>query len=338
MSTDPIEPEPEPAPAAAARAAVDDAPPRMRTRRRRWGRPVLYGVLALVVLALIYYPVGMIVVNKIDDDPAFAPAAVPANGSRAVALAAALIDREVNKNGWTANDPFFLPGALLDNMPNYQQGIIAALARFAFELTDQIGRTRGSSQADPDLQEAAGQLQLPGNKWVWDPSTSLGLTATSEQQYRKAMRALLHYNQRLAAGQATFERRADNLLATLDRIAADLGSASAALEERIEQHSGDFIDWKADDLFYNTKGRLYAYALLLRELGADFDKVLADKELKAVWQQTVDSMLAAARLQPWWVVNGRPDSQFFPSHLASQGFFLLRARTQLREVTNILLK
>ena len=31
-------------------------------------------------------------------------------------------------------------------------------------------------------------------------------------------------------------------------------------------------------------------------------------------------------------------SQFFPSHLASQGFFLLRARTQMREVTNILLK
>jgi hypothetical protein len=27
-----------------------------------------------------------------------------------------------------------------------------------------------------------------------------------------------------------------------------------------------------------------------------------------------------------------------PSHLASQGFFLLRARTQLREISNILLK
>jgi hypothetical protein len=334
MSVDPIEPD-----LAAPSAAADDgALPRVLTRRRRWRRPALYGLLALLVLALVYYPVGMLVVHKIDDDPAFAPTAVPANGSRAVALAAALIGREVDKNGWTANDPFFLPGALLDNMPNFQQGIIAALARFAFEMTDQIGRSRGSSQADPDLQEAAGQLQLPGNKWVWDPATSLAFTATSEQQYRRAMRALLHYNQRLAAGQATFERRADNLLATLERIAADLGSASAALEDRIEQHSGDIIDFRADDLFYNTKGRLYAYALLLRELGTDFDKVVADKDLKTVWQQTVDNMMVAARLQPWWVVNGSPDSQFFPSHLASQGFFLLRARTQLREVTNILLK
>ncbi|MFO1061040.1 MAG: DUF2333 family protein [Dongiaceae bacterium] len=336
MSVDPVEPDPIPA----AAAPADDADlPRVRTRRlRRWRRPALYGLVVLLVAALVYYPVGMVVVHKIDDDPAFAPAAVPEGGSRAVALAAALIGREVDQHGWTANDPFFLPGAMLDNMPNYQQGIIAALARFAFELTDQIGRSRGSSQADPDLQEAAGQLQLPGNKWVWDPSTSLAFTATSEQQYRKAMRALLKYNQRLAAGQATFERRADNLLATLDRIAADLGSASAALEERVEQHSGDIIDFRADDLFYNTKGRLYAYALLMRELGVDFDKVLADKDLGKVWQQTVDNLMLAAQLQPWWVVNGAPDSQFSPSHLASQGFFLLRARTQLREVSNILLK
>lgn len=317
----------------------DESPPPAPPRRRLyWRRLSLVVLVALVVAALVYYPVGMLVVHKIDADPNFGPGDVPAGGSRAVAVAAALIDREVNKNGWTANDPFFLPGALLDNMPNYQQGIISALARFAFELTDQIGRTRGSSQADPDLQEAAGQLQLPGNKWVWDPSTSFGLTASSEQQYRKAMRALLSYNQRLIAGTASFERRSDNLLATLDRISADLGSASAALDQRVEEHSGDLIDFKADDLFYNTKGRLYGYAIILRELGKDFEKVIAEKDLTQVWKQLVDNMFVAAALQPWWIVNGRPDSQLWPSHLASQGFFLLRARTQLREVANILLK
>jgi len=38
------------------------------------------------------------------------------------------------------------------------------------------------------------------------------------------------------------------------------------------------------------------------------------------------------------VFNASPSSQFIPNHLAVQGFYLLRARTQLREVTNILLK
>jgi hypothetical protein len=46
----------------------------------------------------------------------------------------------------------------------------------------------------------------------------------------------------------------------------------------------------------------------------------------------------AAGLQPGVVINAAPDAQFLPSHLAAQGFFLLRARTQLREITNILLK
>ena len=43
-------------------------------------------------------------------------------------------------------------------------------------------------------------------------------------------------------------------------------------------------------------------------------------------------------LQPLVVVNGRADSQFLPSHLAAQGFYLLRARTQLREIRDILLR
>ena len=45
-----------------------------------------------------------------------------------------------------------------------------------------------------------------------------------------------------------------------------------------------------------------------------------------------------AIVAPWVVVNGAPDSQILPSHLVAQGFYLLRGRTQRREITNILLK
>ena len=38
------------------------------------------------------------------------------------------------------------------------------------------------------------------------------------------------------------------------------------------------------------------------------------------------------------VVNGATDGAVMPSHLASLGFYLLRARTQLREIVNILQK
>jgi hypothetical protein len=305
-------------------------------RGARWALGVLAAVLAAILL--LYYPVGMLLVHKIDDDPAFTPGEVAPEASRAVALAAALIGREVDENRWVANDPFFLPGAALDNMPNFQQGIVAALSRFAIEMTDQIGRTRGSSRADPDLEKAAGLLKYPGDVWIFDLSTSWAPTASSETQYRAAQRALLSYNARLAAGNAVFERRSDNLLATLDRIAADLGSASATLEQHLLRHAGGVFDFRADDIFYNIKGRLYAYGLLLNELGADYEPVIADRDLRVVWGQMLESFREAAALQPAVIVNGEPDSQFVPSHLASQGFFLLRARTQLREISNILLK
>lgn len=303
--------------------------------RRRW---VLWLPAILVGLMLVYYLGGMLWLHTIDDDPQFRlETSAPEGGSRAVALSADLIDREINTHRWVANDPFFMPGSMLDNMPNFQQGIIAALSRFAVELTDQVARTRGSSQMDPDLNNAAGLLRYPGTIWIFDLSTSFAPTASSESQYRRAMTALRDYNQRLAQGNAVFEIRADNLMEVLNRIAADIGSSSAGLDQHLAQ-SGFGLDFQADDLFYANKGRLYAYYLLLRELGQDYARVIAERDLTSSWAQMLDSFRVAATLQPWVVVNGDPDSQLLPSHLAAQGFFLLRARTQLREITDILLK
>jgi len=316
-----------------ASGAVPPASP--SARRIPWG---LVG-LAVLLFVVLYYPLGMVIVHRVDDDIAFE---VPAadrieGGSRAVAMASALIDREAGRGHWSPNDPFFMPGALLDNMPNFQRGIVAALARFAFELTDQIARARGSSQTDKDLQEASGLLQYAGDKWVFDLKTSWAPTATSDAQYRRARVALMAYNRRLATGQAVFERRADNLLAVIDRIALDLGSVSAALDSHVAE-GGGWFDLQADDVFYGIKGQLYAYHLILRELGQDYANVMRERELGATWNQMLESLRRAATLDPLIVINGSPDSILVPSHLASQGFYLLRARTQLREISNILLK
>lgn len=295
--------------------------------------------VAFAIFLILYYPLGAFWTHTVDDNPNFEiQGEVLPGQSRAVAITADLIDREVNKAGWVANDPFFMPSAILDNMPNFQKGVVAALARFSFELTDQLGRTRGSSEADADLQSAAGLLQYPGDVWVWDPTVSLIPTATSEAQYRQAMRTLRTYNSRLAAGDATFQKRGDNLLATLDRIALDLGSTSAVLDRHVVEESGFPIDTRADDLFYFTKGQVYGYYLILRELRRDFDALIIERELGDAWDELMASMHQSVNLNPWVIIDAAPDSQFFPSHLASQGFYLLRARTQLREITNILLK
>ena len=261
----------------------------------------------MLVAALLYYPVGMIYIHKIGDT-ADLGVTVESGQSLAIAVAAKMIERETDTNRWTANDPFFLPGAALDNMPNFQQGVIYALSRFAIEMSDPIGRIRGSSQVDADLDNAAGRLKYPGNIWYFDFATSLAPTSTSEEQYRTARRALLNYNERLAAGEAKFERRADNLQATLERIGSDLGSQSAGLDHAIAT-GGWLIDFQADDMFYQTKGRLYGYYQLLAAFGEDFRRVIADRELGPAWTQMLASMRHAAELDPLVIVNGAPDGQ-----------------------------
>src|SRR5690606_11363440 len=85
-----------------------------------------------------------------------------------VATAAALIDREVNTTGWPANDPWFFPGAILDNMPNLQSSEIQALQRVVTALRDQIGRARGASSVDLALQHAASAIHPRPNIWYFD--------------------------------------------------------------------------------------------------------------------------------------------------------------------------
>jgi len=290
------------------------------------------------VLLVIYYPLGALIVENIDDDAQFAPQGVAPGESRAVAIAADLVSREIDVHQWTPMQPFFVPAAILDNMPNFQRGIMAALGRFSTEMMDQVGRTRGSSQVDRDLEQARGFLNEQPNIWIWQPSVSVMPTATSAQKYRAGRDKLIAYNKRVAAGQAVFERRSDNLQALIDRIANDIGSDSAVSAQHIVERGGDLFDLQCDDIFYFNKGRLYASYLLLRELGSDFQNVVRDRDLTNAWHGMVETFRIAAELHPWVVWNGYPDGLLVPNHLAAQGFYLLRARTQLREISSILQK
>ncbi|MDF1719079.1 MAG: DUF2333 family protein [Minwuia sp.] len=305
--------------------------------RRTW-KPL---GIAIVLFAVLYYPLGSLLIQNISDDPDYRvePVDLPSGGSYVVATVAGLLDREVNENWWTPNDPWFLPSAALDNMPNFQLGVLEATNRLTIELVDQLGRVRGSSAADEDLKEARSRLSISGTKWSWNPSVSLMPTTPAESEYRAAIRNLRNYNTRLAAGSAVFDRRVDNLQVTIERFATDLGAASQAIDDHVRNYSGGWwFDFRVDDEFYRVKGKSYAYYLMLRDLGRDFDGILAERNLTRPWTEMLAVMRSLAELDPLIVQNGSPDGMIFPNHLTSQGFHLLRARTKLKEISSILLK
>jgi hypothetical protein len=212
---------------------------------------------------------------------------------------------------------------------------LSAIGRFTTELRDRVARVRGSSAVDPDLESAAGRINYPGDEWIFEWSGT-PVQPSSESQYRRGLDDLQRYNERLAQGKAVYERRADNLLATLDRISNDLGGDSAALTQEVDEGTSNFLDFNADNLFYSIKGKLYAYYVILRELEKDFEPVIKEKNLQASWAELLTSLRLGATLHPWLVSNGPLDSMATPNHLAGEGFLLLRVRTKLEEIIDIL--
>jgi len=295
----------------------------------RWLK-IAAGVLVALVL---FYPLRACWVSTIDDNTAFWPARIDAGQSASVAVTAALIDREVNDNGWVVNSPGFTPtGMLLDEMPNFQRGLIAGLARFAQVLESRIGRA--GAVIDPDLAEAAADLGYPPDVWLWDWSRSMWPTGSSGGHYLDAMEGLERYNARLAAHQAVFNATAANLAALLDGVAADLDASAGSIDTGIVGAGAQ----TASETFYHTKGSVYAEYLVLEGVAKDFAAVLAARNLMPAWARMMADMKAAAEIRSGAVRSGSPGVVPAPCDLCTEGFFILRARMAMGRIADGLRK
>ncbi len=259
-------------------------------------------------------------------------------------VAADLTDFNVNQNAWISSMLLYKLGffgldwdrtPFLDNKASFQRGINAAVRRTAIELVDNIGRLRGTSQIDADLQKARGNLQFAEDAWYFGLSP-FGPKTPTPSYYRSAIKDLRAFNGRLENCKATFDARADNLIQFVDRIASDLGSTSAILKDRAENYHAGWFDTRADDRFWFAYGQLYAYYGLLRAAHSDFRGVLAEKHLDGVWDEMEKQMRAALDMQPFIVSNGNPDAWITPSHLTTMGFYILRVRSNLVDVKQVL--
>ncbi|UWF66069.1 MULTISPECIES: DUF2333 family protein [unclassified Brucella] len=259
-------------------------------------------------------------------------------------VAADLTDFNVNQNAWISSMLLYKLGffgldwdrtPFLDNKASFQRGINAAVRRTAIELVDNIGRLRGTSQIDGDLQKARGNLQFAEDAWYFGLNP-FGPKTPTPSYYRSAIKDLRAFNGRLENCQATFDARADNLIQFVDRIASDLGSTSAILKDRAENYHAGWFDTRADDRFWFAYGQLYAYYGLLRAAHSDFRNVLAEKHLDGVWDEMEKQLRDALDMQPFIVSNGNPDAWITPSHLTTMGFYILRVRSNLVDVKQVL--
>ena len=264
--------------------------------------------------------------------------------SAIVDVAADLTDFNVNQNAWISSMLLYKMGffgidwdhtPFLDNKASFQRGVNQAVRRTSAELVDTLGRVRGTSGINNDLQNARGNLQFDENSWYFGLNP-FGPKTPTPSYYRSAIGSLRKFNTDLALCNAVFDGRADNLMQFIDRIANDLGGTSDMLAERSENHNRGWFDTRADDRFWFAYGQLYAYYAILTAAQADFSQVVRNAISARSGAAPSRQFQAALRIQPAIISNGREDGWIMPSHLATMGFYILRVRSNLVEIRSVL--
>lgn len=264
--------------------------------------------------------------------------------SAIVDVAADLIDFNVNQNAWISSMLTYKSGffgldwdstPFLDNKASFQRGIHSAVQRVSVELVDSLGRVRGTSQIDPDLREARGQINYDMSSWYFGISP-FGFKQSSPSAYRVGMEKLRSFNNRLVKCEATFDARADNLSTFIDAVTSQIGSTSAKLDERSKSSNLGWFDTQADNNFWEAMGELYAYHGFMHAAHADFEDIVATKALGANWDKLEVQLRTSLDLDPFIISNGREDGWMMPTHLTTLGFKILSVRSTMTELRDIL--
>jgi hypothetical protein len=264
--------------------------------------------------------------------------------SAIVDVSVALTDFNVNQNSWISSMLTYKSGffgldwdstPFLDNKASFQRGIHTAVQRVSNELVDSLGRVRGTSQIDPDLQDARGQLQYDMTSWYFGLSP-FGFRQSSPSSYRIGIERLNNFNNKLVNCTATFDARADNLSTLIEVITSQIGSTTAAIDDRSRNNNLGWFDTRADNFFWEAMGQLYAYYGFVSAAHADFEDVIRTRSLDAVWNRMEEQLRLALDLDPWIISNGKEDGWVMPTHLTTLGFKILRVRSNLVEARDIL--
>ncbi len=321
---------------------------RSRARRVAWVIGVAAGVLLLVLGVVGWYWSW---------EPAAAGVTAEADGPAVTGYAT--VETLIGVTRWMLEKPggylsndVAPPGVWLDNMPNWEFGVLVQCRDLARVLRNDYSRSQSQSTEDPDLAEAEPALNFSNDSWIF-PAT--------ESRYRDALASLESYRDRLVepgAGDARFFARADNLREWLAVVERRLGSLSQRLSASIGQARFDTslagspagrasapraevevveTPWlQIDDVFYEARGTAWALLQFLRAARVDFESVLEDKNAVVSIRQIIRELEGAlAPVSSPVILNGKGFG-LFANHSLVLASYLSRAHAAVIDVRELL--
>ena len=290
--------------------------------------------IGLALIIFLYYPLGGLLVSNIDRTTTYEIDESHPEQSSTVEMISFLINREVNEKIWTPNLPFFYPSYFLDNMPSFQLGMFDALSKFSSSFAKRIDKKIVSEGEQSDLQAAAELLRYPGTVWMFSAENKLLLAPSANNQYRKARRHLIHYNQNLSLGTETFYKTPADLAYLLNKSRINLAKSTAALDAQIREESSSWIDTKADNIFYYNQGKAYAYYLIFKALGNDYKDIIVSTKKKKKWISIIKALEDASAIHPLIIRNGELNSLTAPNHLSYLDLYINKAQNLISQIVS----
>jgi hypothetical protein len=219
--------------------------------------------------------------------------------------------------GYLTND-ILPPGVYLDNIPNWEFGALTELRDVTNSLRNELSRSQSQSSEDRDLLLAQPQFNYNSESWML-PST--------ESEYRRGIKALESYLERLTRNEAQFHARADNLVLYLQVVERRLGNLAHRLSqavghdeivtgvvgapaERPTAPTGSEAlgrtPWsQIDDVFFEARGYTWALLHVLQAMSIDFEPILKNKNAQVSVNQIVRKLQETQK--PIWsplILNG----------------------------------
>ncbi|MBI2397902.1 MAG: DUF2333 family protein [Xanthomonadales bacterium] len=324
--------------------------------KRRWLRR-----LVLALLALLGFGCAALMWRFSTPPQAFDPLlhakARNGNGALVVGIAttsalAHVAELLLDKNGGYLSNDVTPPSIFLDDLPNWEFGVIEQSRDLALALRRDFSRSLTQSVEDRDLAEAQPLFSTTHDRWLL-PST--------ESQYRAAIARVDAYRVRLGDGDlndAQFYARADNLasyLATVEgrlgslsqrlsaavgptRIDTDLANDPSARQSKPAESAREVrTPWREiDDVFYEARGSCFALIHFLKAVEHDFAAVLKDKNATVTLRQIIGELEATQEpLGSPVILNGSPFG-FFANHSLVLANYIARANASIIELRKLL--
>lgn len=258
----------------------------------------------------------------------------------------------LNKNGGYLSNDIMPPSIFLDNIPNWEFGVLVQVRDLTRSMRNDFSRSQSQSTEDVDLIIAEPNFNFDSKSWIF-PAT--------ENVYQEGIDALYGYLNRLqnpGNPEAQFYARADNLKDWLNQVEKRLGSLSQRLSASVGQArfntdlAGDAdavqstktsnqlevkTPWfEIDDVFYEARGASWALIHFLKAVEIDFEPILAKKNALISLRQIIRELEAGQ--QTLWspmIMNGSGFG-LFANHSLVMASYISRANAAVIDLRSLM--